>query len=106
MDRHKLLTKAVHKENGLIAMQILHAGRYGYHPLVVGPSAIKSPISPFAPRALSASGVEKQIRDFAQCAFLAREAGYDGVEVSLSKRDLRRSFGSFSNLIFILGDGI
>lgn len=66
--RHELLTKAVHQEGGLICMQILHSGRYGYHPLVVAPSRIKSPISPFTPRALSASGVEKQIRDFANCA--------------------------------------
>jgi 2,4-dienoyl-CoA reductase (NADPH2) len=79
--RHKLVTGAVHREGGRICMQILHAGRYGYHPLIVAPSAIKSPITPFKPRALSARGVERQIRDFARCAALAREAGYDGVEV-------------------------
>ncbi|MGH6629544.1 MAG: FAD-dependent oxidoreductase, partial [Burkholderiales bacterium] len=61
--------------------QILHAGRYGYHPFAVGPSKIKSPISPFAPRDLSGRGVERQIKAFADCAKLAREAGYDGVEV-------------------------
>jgi len=79
--RHRLITEAVHREDGRICMQILHAGRYGYHPLTVAPSAIKSPITPFKPRALSERGVEKQIRDFVRCASLAREAGYDGVEV-------------------------
>ncbi|MGD8976384.1 MAG: NADPH-dependent 2,4-dienoyl-CoA reductase, partial [Gammaproteobacteria bacterium] len=79
--RHRLITEAVHKEQGKICMQILHAGRYGYHPLTVAPSAIKSPITPFKPRALSERGVEKQIRDFVRCASLAREAGYDGVEI-------------------------
>jgi len=79
--RHQVVTGAVHREGGRICMQILHAGRYGYHPLIVAPSAIKSPITPFKPRALSTGGVEKQIRDFARCAALAREAGYDGVEV-------------------------
>ncbi len=62
-------------------MQILHAGRYGYHPMTVAPSAIQSPISPFKPRALSSSGVEKQIRNFVRATKLAREAGYDGVEI-------------------------
>ncbi len=79
--RHRLITEAVHREQGKICMQILHAGRYGYHPLAVAPSAIKSPISPFKPRALSDAGVEGQIRDFVQCARLSCEAGYDGVEI-------------------------
>ncbi len=79
--RHRMITNAVHAEDGKICMQILHAGRYGYHPLVVAPSPIKSPISPFRPRGLSTAGVERQIRDFVRCATLAREAGYDGVEV-------------------------
>jgi 2,4-dienoyl-CoA reductase (NADPH2) len=71
----------VHAENGKIAMQILHAGRYAYHPFAVAPSKIRSPITPFTPRALSTSGVEKQVRHFVRCAQLAREAGYDGVEI-------------------------
>jgi len=79
--RHRVVTDAVHAEGGKIAMQILHTGRYGYHPFAVGPSAIKSPISPFKPRELSARGVESQIKAFVRCAALAREAGYDGVEV-------------------------
>src|SRR5512136_1752184 len=62
--RHRAITDAVHAEGGHIALQILHTGRYGYHPLAVAPSRIKSPITPFTPRALSASGVERQIRAF------------------------------------------
>ncbi len=79
--RHKEVTDAVHAEGGKIALQILHTGRYGYQPLCVAPSRIQSPISPFAPRELSARGIERQIRAFVRCARLAREAGYDGVEV-------------------------
>ena len=79
--RHRRITDAVHAEDGKIAMQILHAGRYAYHPLAVAPSRIRSPITPFTPRALSSAGVEKQIRAFVRCAQLARDAGYDGVEI-------------------------
>ena len=79
--KHSQVTSAVHAEGGKIAMQILHAGRYAYLPFSVAPSRIRSPITPFTPRALSTSGVEKQIGDFVRCAQLAREAGYDGVEI-------------------------
>ena len=79
--RHREVTGAVHAEGGRIALQILHTGRYGYSPLCVAPSRIQSPISPFTPRELSARGIERQIRAFVRCAALAREAGYDGVEV-------------------------
>lgn len=79
--RHRKLTEAVHQADGRICMQILHAGRYAYHPFSVAPSAIQSPITPFKPRALSSRGVEKQIEDFVRCARLAQKAGYDGVEV-------------------------
>lgn len=79
--KHSQVTNAVHAEGGKIAMQILHAGRYAYHPISVAPSRIRSPITPFTPRELSTSGVEKQIRDFVRCAQLARDAGYDGVEI-------------------------
>ncbi len=79
--RHQVVTRAVHEAGGKIALQILHTGRYAYHPLAVAPSAIKSPISPFKPFELSARGVERQIRAFVNCAVKAREAGYDGVEI-------------------------
>ncbi len=79
--KHSQVTKAVHAEGGKIALQILHAGRYAYHPFAVAPSKIRSPITPFTPRELSTSGVEKQISDFVRCAKLARDAGYDGVEI-------------------------
>jgi len=78
---HRPVVQAVHAEGGRIALQILHAGRYGYSPLCVAPSKVKSPISRFTPRELSSAGVERQIRAFVRCAALAREAGYDGVEV-------------------------
>ena len=79
--RHRVVTDAVHGAGGKIALQILHTGRYAYHPLAVAPSRLQSPISPFTPFALSARGVERQIRAFVNCAVKAREAGYDGVEV-------------------------
>ncbi len=90
--RHRLVTRAVQAEGGRICMQILHAGRYGYHPFCVAPSAVKSPISPFRPRALSATGVESQIRAFVRCAVLAREAGYHGVEIMGSEGYLINQF--------------
>ena len=79
--RHKLVTSAVHEAGGKVCMQILHGGRYSYHPMSVAPSAIQSPITPFKPKALSAKGVEKQISTFVRATRLAREAGYDGVEI-------------------------
>jgi 2,4-dienoyl-CoA reductase (NADPH2) len=79
--RHRVVTDAVHQAGGKIALQILHTGRYGYHPLAVAPSRIQSPISPFTPFALSSRGVERQIRAFVNSAAKAREAGYDGVEI-------------------------
>ncbi|WP_444463781.1 oxidoreductase [Rhodobacter capsulatus] len=78
---HRLVTDRVHDAGGRIAMQILHAGRYAYGPECVSASAVKSPISPFAPRELDAAGIEKQINDIATASARAREAGYDGVEV-------------------------
>ena len=79
--RHKLVTSAVHEADGKICMQILHGGRYSYHPLSVAPSAIQSPITPFKPKALSSRGVEKEIQSFVRATRLALEAGYDGVEI-------------------------
>ena len=90
--RHRTLTRAVHAEGGRICLQILHAGRYGYHPLSVAPSKIKSPITPFTPRALSSRGVERTVRDFVDCARLAQDAGYDGVEVMGSEGYLINQF--------------
>ncbi len=78
---HRIVTGRVHDAGGRIAMQILHAGRYAYGPECVAPSAVKSPISPFAPKELDEEGIEKQIADIATAAAGAREAGYDGVEV-------------------------
>jgi 2,4-dienoyl-CoA reductase (NADPH2) len=91
-DKHRLVTRAVHKENGKIALQILHAGRYGYHPFVVSASALKSPISPFKPSALTEKGIRHTIDDFIQCACMAREAGYDGVEIMGSEGYLINQF--------------
>lgn len=80
-EKHKIVTRAVHEAGGKICMQILHAGRYAYSPKSVAPSAIQAPINPFKPRELDEEGIEKQIADFANCAALAQQAGYDGVEV-------------------------
>jgi len=79
--RHRLVTDAVHEAGGKICMQILHTGRYSYHPFPVAPSALRAPINRFKPRELSSDGVRDQIADFVNCAVLAREAGYDGVEI-------------------------
>jgi len=79
--RHHQVTDAVHAEDGKICLQILHAGRYGYSPLCVSASALKSPISPFKPRALSTKGVYRTIKDYATSAKLSQDAGYDGVEI-------------------------
>ncbi len=90
--RHRKVTAAVHAEGGRICLQILHAGRYGYHPLSVAPSAIKSPITPFKPRALGARGITRTIEDFVNCARKAQDAGYDGVEVMGSEGYLINQF--------------
>jgi 2,4-dienoyl-CoA reductase (NADPH2) len=90
--RHRKLTLATHAEGGRICLQILHGGRYAYHPLSVAPSKIKSPITPFTPRALSTRGVERTIEDFVNCAKLAQDAGYDGVEIMGSEGYLINEF--------------
>lgn len=89
---HRLITDAVHTEGGRIAMQILHFGRYAYHPGLVAPSAIQAPISPFVPNELTDAEVEQTVEDYARCAELAREAGYDGVEVMGSEGYLINEF--------------
>lgn len=78
---HRRVTDRVHENGGRIAMQILHAGRYAYGKDCVGPSAVKSPISPFVPNELDEAGIEKQIADIVTAATRAKAAGYDGVEV-------------------------
>ncbi len=90
--RHRHVTDAVHREGGHIALQILHAGRYGYHPWAVAPTRLKSPISPFSPWGLTGGGVRRTIGDFVRCAKLAKEAGYDGVEVMGSEGYLINQF--------------
>ncbi|MDC0658618.1 NADPH-dependent 2,4-dienoyl-CoA reductase [Leisingera sp. SS27] len=81
VENHRVITSRVHEAGGKIAMQILHAGRYAYGPKCVGPSPVKSPISPFPPHELDEDGIEKQIADIVNAARLAQEAGYDGVEI-------------------------
>lgn len=81
-DKHRIVTDAVHEHDGKIVMQILHAGRYGYHPFKRGASNIKSPITPMGrPKAMSTKEVDRTVDDFAASAKLARRAGYDGVEI-------------------------
>jgi 2,4-dienoyl-CoA reductase (NADPH2) len=89
---HKLVTDAVHAAGGKIAMQILHTGRYAFHPGLVGPSPIKAPIAPLPPRELSSAEVEQTVEDFANCAVMAQKAGYDGVEVMGSEGYLINEF--------------
>jgi len=89
---HRVITDAVHREGGKIALQILHFGRYAYHPELVAPSPIQAPISPFAPRELSSADVERTIEDFVRCAELARDGGYDGVEIMGSEGYLINEF--------------
>ncbi|RVU40949.1 NADPH-dependent 2,4-dienoyl-CoA reductase [Rheinheimera riviphila] len=90
--KHKQITAAVHKHNALICMQLLHAGRYGYHPFSVAPSKIQSPITPFKPAEMSARTVRSTIKDFASSARLAQKAGYDGVEIMGSEGYLINQF--------------
>jgi 2,4-dienoyl-CoA reductase (NADPH2) len=92
VSKHKIVTDAVHDAGGKICMQILHAGRYSYHPFSLAPSKIKSPITPFTPSAMSARQVNNTIKDYASSANLARKAGYDGVEVMGSEGYLINQF--------------
>jgi len=90
--KHRIVTQAVHGAGGKICMQILHAGRYGYHPFSLAPSKIKSPITPFTPSAMSSRQVRSTIKDYANSAALAKKAGYDGVEVMGSEGYLINQF--------------
>ncbi|HEM6631009.1 TPA: FAD-dependent oxidoreductase [Citrobacter farmeri] len=89
---HRIITDAVHNEGGKIALQILHTGRYSYQPQLVAPSAIQAPINRFTPHALNHEEILQLIEDFARCAQLAREAGYDGVEIMGSEGYLINEF--------------
>ncbi|MFN8129235.1 MAG: NADPH-dependent 2,4-dienoyl-CoA reductase [Candidatus Nanopelagicales bacterium] len=91
-EQHRVVTDAVHAEGGRICMQILHFGRYAYHPELVGPSPLKAPISPFPPHEMTAAQIEQTIADFANCAALAQQAGYDGVEIMGSEGYLINEF--------------
>ena len=90
--KHRIVTEAVHAAGGKIALQILHTGRYGYHPLNVAPSRLRAPINRFTPRALTQWGIRKTIGDYARCARLAQKAGYDGVEIMGSEGYLINQF--------------
>ncbi|TLQ47594.1 NADPH-dependent 2,4-dienoyl-CoA reductase [Streptomyces marianii] len=90
--QHRTVTDAVHAAGGRIAMQILHFGRYAYHPELVAPSALQAPISPFVPNALTDEQVEQTIEDYVRAAELARSAGYDGVEIMGSEGYLINEF--------------
>jgi 2,4-dienoyl-CoA reductase (NADPH2) len=89
---HRVVTDAVHKEGGKIAMQILHFGRYSYQKDLVAPSALQAPINPFTPHALTTDEVEQTVEDFVRCAALAQSAGYDGVEIMGSEGYLINEF--------------
>ncbi|WP_051228286.1 NADPH-dependent 2,4-dienoyl-CoA reductase [Oceanospirillum beijerinckii] len=92
VEHHKLITEAVHNEGGRICMQILHSGRYAYSQRSVAPSAIQAPINPFSPHELTGEEVEQQIADYVNCAALAQQAGYDGVEIMGSEGYLINQF--------------
>lgn len=89
---HARVTRAVHRHGTKILLQILHSGRYGYQPLVVAPSPLKSPISPFKPRPMSIKNIKATIQDFTRSASLAKKAGYDGVEIMGSEGYLINQF--------------
>ena len=96
VSKHKKVTKAVHDGGSKICIQLLHAGRYGYHPFSVAPSKLKSPISPFMPSPMSARQIRGTIKDYATSSALAKKAGYDGVEVMGSEGYLINEFISAS----------
>src|SRR3954451_8429510 len=91
-DRHRQVTDAVHAEGGAIALQLLHAGRYGYTPFSESASATQSPITPFKASAMSSKRVAQVVRDFAKAARLAKRAGYDGIEIMGSEGYLLNQF--------------
>lgn len=90
--KHKAYTDVVHKHGGKICLQLLHAGRYAYHPFNTAPSAIKAPINPYTPKAMSVSSIKGTVKDFAKSAKMAEKAGYDGVEIMGSEGYLINEF--------------
>ncbi|CAM3007319.1 NADPH-dependent 2,4-dienoyl-CoA reductase [Pseudoalteromonas atlantica] len=90
--KHRAYTGAVHKHGGKICLQLLHAGRYAYHPFNQAPSAIQAPINPYKPKQMSLGSIKKTIKDFAHSAYMAEKAGYDGVEVMGSEGYLINEF--------------
>ncbi|SBT19447.1 2,4-dienoyl-CoA reductase [NADPH] [Marinomonas gallaica] len=92
LEVHQKVTEAVHREDGKICLQILHTGRYAFHPNLVAPSAIQAPINQFTPHELTDETIEKQINDFVNMAVFAQQAGYDGVEVMASEGYLLNQF--------------
>jgi 2,4-dienoyl-CoA reductase (NADPH2) len=91
-ERHRAVTQAVHEAGGRIVLQLLHSGRYGFHKNIVAPSPIRSGINPNAPREMSDAEIEQTIAEFVGAARLARQAGYDGVEVMGSEGYLITQF--------------
>ena len=92
VEKHRLITEAVHAEGGKICMQILHAGRYAHHPLAIAPSSLRSPIGRFVPWSMPFWLIDLTIRHFVRAAKLAKKAGYDGVEVMGSEGYLINEF--------------
>ncbi|WP_147695230.1 NADPH-dependent 2,4-dienoyl-CoA reductase [Vogesella mureinivorans] len=89
---HRIVTDAVHAAGGKIAMQILHTGRYSFQENLVSASPICAPINFYRPREMSEDDIQRTIADFARCAKLAQDAGYDGVEVMGSEGYLLNQF--------------
>ncbi len=91
-EAHRIIPRTVHEAGGRIVLQLLHSGRYGYHSRIVAPSAIKAPINGHSPREMTAAEIEGTLSDFVAAAQLAREAGYDGVELMGSEGYLVTQF--------------
>ncbi len=92
LEQHIPIVQAVHAAGGKIALQILHTGIYAKHDEIIGPSALRSVINPRQPRAFTVEQIEQTIEDFVNCAVLAQQAGYDGIEVMGSEGYLMTQF--------------